>query len=149
MGGSSARPEKSVMPITPISTEASEKLKSLNIFKSTKGCLAVSEWTRNTQSPAMTIPSSIQVSGEWNQSFSAPRSSSNCNAPTPKASMPKPKKSKRRFLISVWGMKSTSMATQTAPTGTLTKNTQRQSKVSVSQPPNDGPMIGATMMPMP
>ena len=36
-----------------------------------------------------------------------------------------------------------------APTGTLMKNTQRQSKFSVSQPPSIGPRIGPTMMPAP
>ncbi len=35
------------------------------------------------------------------------------------------------------------------PTGRLMKNTQRQSSVSVSQPPSVGPMIGPTMMPAP
>ena len=35
------------------------------------------------------------------------------------------------------------------PTGRLTKNTKRQLKVSVSQPPSVGPMIGPTMMPAP
>ena len=35
------------------------------------------------------------------------------------------------------------------PTGRLMKNTQRQSKFSVSQPPSIGPRIGPTMMPAP
>ena len=35
------------------------------------------------------------------------------------------------------------------PTGRLMKNTQRQLKLSVSQPPSVGPMIGPTMMPAP
>lgn len=35
------------------------------------------------------------------------------------------------------------------PTGRLMKKTQRQSKLSVSQPPSSGPRIGPTMMPAP
>lgn len=35
------------------------------------------------------------------------------------------------------------------PTGRLMKNTQRQLKLSVSQPPRVGPMIGPTMIPAP
>ena len=35
------------------------------------------------------------------------------------------------------------------PTGRLIKNTQRQVKLSVSQPPSAGPMIGPSMVPMP
>ena len=37
----------------------------------------------------------------------------------------------------------------TTPTGTLMKKIQRQEKLSVIQPPNVGPMMGATTMPMP
>ena len=40
-------------------------------------------------------------------------------------------------------------ATAMMPTGRLMKNTQRQLKLSVSQPPSVGPMIGPTMMPAP
>ncbi len=35
------------------------------------------------------------------------------------------------------------------PTGRLMRKTQRQSKLSVSQPPSVGPMIGPTMIPAP
>ena len=42
-----------------------------------------------------------------------------------------------------------SITAASAPTGRLTRNTQRQSKLSVSHPPSTGPMIGPIMIPPP
>ena len=92
------------MPTMNMNSDPIEKLRSLKMRRSMNGVFAVSEWTMNTQKPVMTRPSSTQVSGEVNQSLSAPRSSISCNAPTPSASMPKPKKSNLRILISVSGI---------------------------------------------
>ena len=47
------------------------------------------------------------------------------------------------------GRKTIRPASARMPTGRLTKKTQRQLKVSVSQPPRVGPMIGPTMIPAP
>ncbi len=46
-------------------------------------------------------------------------------------------------------MKSQMPEKASTPTGTLMKKTQRQLKLSVSQPPSVGPRIGPTMMPAP
>ena len=62
--------------------------------------------------------------------------------------MPKPKKSNAPLDLAL-GAKANSMAKAIVPTGKLTRNTQRQLNVSVSQPPSVGPMIGATMIPAP
>jgi hypothetical protein len=50
---------------------------------------------------------SIQISVEWNQSLSWPRSSISCNEPTPRLSIakPKPSNASRRF-VPVYRMKS-------------------------------------------
>ncbi len=63
--------------------------------------------------------------------------------------MPKPKKSKARSFLGVLGISAVRMKSASAPTGRFTRNTARQSNVSVSQPPRVGPMIGPTMMPAP
>ena len=47
------------------------------------------------------------------------------------------------------GISAKSMKKATMPTGRLTRNTARQLKVSVSQPPSVGPMMGPNMMPAP
>ena len=46
-------------------------------------------------------------------------------------------------------MKMMSPSTVKMPNGKLTKNTQCQEYVSVSQAPSDGPMIGPIITPMP
>ncbi len=69
--------------------------------------------------------------------------------PSAMASMAKPKKSKRRTTRSARGSQAAQPRKATMPTGRLMKKTQRQSQLSVSQPPSVGPMIGPTMIPAP
>jgi len=49
----------------------------------------------------------------------------------------------------VFGMKRRIISAASEPTGMFTRNTQRQSKLSVSQPPSTGPRIGPIITPPP
>ena len=57
--------------------------------------------------------------------------------------------SNRRCTASVTGSTAAAQTSARMPNGRLMKNTQRQSKLSVSQPPMTGPRMGPTMMPTP
>ena len=68
----------------------------------------------------------------------------------PRLSARKPNQSKLSLRFAgVSSMMVERPSTVRMPKGRLTKNTQRQEKLSVSQPPSVGPMIGPSMTPMP
>ena len=44
------------MPMTPMKMTPLEKLRSLNMARSTNGCSAVAQWTMNTHTPEIASP---------------------------------------------------------------------------------------------
>ncbi len=86
-----------------MNTSPVAKLRSRKILGSMNGFSALTRWMMNTQKPVIARPSSIQISTEENQSASPPRSSINCSAPTPSESIAKPKKSKPRKRLAMFG----------------------------------------------
>ena len=123
IGGSKARPARRTMPTTKIMTSAMTRLRSRKIFGSMKGALAPVMWMTKTQIAETARPSSIQISGEENQSTCSPRSRKSCSAPMKIDSMAKPKKSNPRERFGLFGRKAIMPASANAPIGRLTKKT--------------------------
>ena len=93
---------------------------------------------------------SIMISGDSNQSNRCPLSSTNCAAPTAKASAMKPVKS--NFLAVPFSWFPTEIAAtkkHIIPSGTIIKKTQRQSVASAIIPPKIGPITGPMTPPIP
>ena len=109
------------------------------------GRFAVSECTTNIQVELMAMPVSIQHSAELYQSMCSPRSSSSWKDASAVASRAQPNRSNGRRVPSSRGINHHSPPKQTTPSGRLIRNTQRQLKFSVSQPPRIGPIIGPTI----
>jgi hypothetical protein len=91
----------------------------------------------------------MRISPEENQSASSPRSSMICSPAKPTAMRPIPIKSVVALPVAFFSQGGSSTRLNTAkvvriPIGTLIKNTQRQVKLSVIQPPSVGPSTGAT-----
>ena len=107
-------------------------------------------WTMNTQKPVIARPSSIQISARGepvellaaveHQLQRADAERQHGEAEEIEAAQP---------LGDARQIGSSMPRKARMPTGRLMKNTQRQLKVSVSQPPSVGPTIGPTMMPAP
>ena len=150
IGGSSARLASRMMPITKMNTSPVTKLRSMKIFGSMNGSRDVTRCTVNTQKPVIAKakldpdlgrgePVGLAAAVEHQlQRADAQREHGEAEEveaaqPPGDARADRPRMPRKARM----------------PTGRLMKNTQRQLKLSVSQPPSVGPTIGPTMMPAP
>ena len=138
------------MPIKKPKIQHVTKLPSASSSRATKGFSAVASCTPKIQMAMTATISSVQISVEPSQSWLGPRSSISWKAPMATARARKPRVSKRRFSALFFSdRKKKTPQKARIPIGRLMKNTHRQSRLSVSQPPRPGPSSGPSTAPAP